>query len=219
MLIATPKIDPALRERLSELDELRARLGQGVARSTPWIGLLRRQVRASSVEGSTSIEGFSVAPGEALALAGGERPVEPEGESQMALSCYARAMEHVGAMASDPGFRWLDRVILDLHFDACSFQRGERPGRWRDGPVGITGDDGRLIYRAPDADEVPTLMAAVVEWLERGDPDAHVVIRAAMAHLHVVSVHPFADGNGRISRIVQSLVLAREGLLSPSSAP
>ena len=36
-----------------------------------------------------------------------------------------------------------------------------------------------------------------------------------MAHLHIVSVHPFRDGNGRISRIVQSLVLARDGLLSP----
>ena len=39
-----------------------------------------------------------------------------------------------------------------------------------------------------------------------------------MAHLHVVSVHPFRDGNGRISRITQSLVLAREGLLSPEFA-
>jgi Fic family protein len=41
------------------------------------------------------------------------------------------------------------------------------------------------------------------------------VIRAAVAHLHVVSIHPFRDGNGRISRITQSLVLAREWLLSP----
>jgi Fic family protein len=58
-------------------------------------------------------------------------------------------------------------------------------------------------------------MDEVVDWLERGDRDAHVVVRAAMAHLHVVSVHPFRDGNGRISRITQSLVLARDGLLSP----
>ena len=36
-----------------------------------------------------------------------------------------------------------------------------------------------------------------------------------MAHLHLISVHPFRDGNGRVSRIVQSLVLAREGLVSP----
>ena len=58
-------------------------------------------------------------------------------------------------------------------------------------------------------------MDEVVEWLEHGDLDAHVAVRAAMAHLHVVSVHPFRDGNGRISRIVQSLVLARQGLLAP----
>jgi Fic family protein len=58
-------------------------------------------------------------------------------------------------------------------------------------------------------------MAEVIEWLDEGDPDVHVVIRAAMAHLHVVSVHPFHDGNGRISRIIQSLALAREGLMSP----
>jgi len=62
---------------------------------------------------------------------------------------------------------------------------------------------------------VPGLMAEVVDWLQRGDPKLHVVVRAAMAHLHVVSVHPFHDGNGRISRIVQSLVLARDGLMSP----
>lgn len=55
----------------------------------------------------------------------------------------------------------------------------------------------------------------MVEWLAEGDLEADVVIRAAMAHLHVVSVHPFRDGNGRISRIVQSLVLAREGFASP----
>src|SRR2546428_3570187 len=61
-------------------------------------------------------------------------------------------------------------------------------------------------------------MAEVVDWLGNGDLDADVVVRAAMAHLHTVSVHPFRDGNGRISRIVQSLVLAREGLVSPEFA-
>jgi len=215
MLIATPPIDSEIRARLGELDRLRIQLGQETGGHSPWIGALRRQVRASAVEGSTSIEGFSVGEGEAVALVGGERRVDPGDENQMAIACYARAMDHVGAMAEDPSFRWLDRVVLDLHFDACSFQRGDGPGRWRAGPVGITGGDGRLVYRAPEADEVPGLMAEVVEWLESGDLDAHVVVRAAMAHLHVVSVHPFRDGNGRASRIVQSLVLAREGLISP----
>ena len=66
-----------------------------------------------------------------------------------------------------------------------------------------------------DPDDDARIIDEVVAWLERSDPDTHAVVRAAMAHLHVVSVHPFRDGNGRISRIVQSLVLAREGLLAP----
>ena len=58
-------------------------------------------------------------------------------------------------------------------------------------------------------------MAELVDWLQEGDLDAPAVVRAAMAHLNLVLIHPFRDGNGRISRIVQSLVLAREGLISP----
>ena len=45
-------------------------------------------------------------------------------------------------------------------------------------------------------------MDEVVSWLAEDDPEVDVFVRAAMAHLNVISVHPFRDGNGRISRIV-----------------
>jgi Fic family protein len=216
MIFATPPISPTLRQRLEELSGLRHALGQQVGSSSaPWMGSLRREVRASSVESSTSIEGFSVTPEEALALVDGRELADRDDDDQQAVACYAQAMDHVGTMAIDPGFRWRDRVILDLHFDACYFQRDRDPGLWRTGPIGVTGADGSLEYRGPDAGEVPGLMAEVVEWLESGDLEADVVVRAAMAHLNLISVHPFRDGNGRISRIVQSLVLAREGFTSP----
>jgi Fic family protein len=214
MLLPTPPLTPSLGARLDELDELRRILGQEIHRPARWMGTLRRLVQATSIEGSTSIEGFHVSAEEALALLGGEEQVDPTDVDRMAVSCYGRAMDHVAVMAVDPAFVWLDRVILDLHFEACYFQPGESPGLWRSGPVGITGGDGRLVYVGPDAQEVPALMAEAVAWLQEGDLDAHVVVRAAMAHLHLVSIHPFRDGNGRISRIVQSLVLARDGLLS-----
>ena len=152
---------------------------------------------------------------ETTALATGEAP-EHADEGRLALSSYAHAMDHVGVMAADPAFRWLDRVVLDLHFDACSFQRDRDPGRYRRGGIEVSGlGDGPPAYVGPPAEEVPGLLQEVVDWLDHGDRDAHVVVRAAMAHLHVVSVHPFRDGNGRISRIVQSLVLARDGVLAP----
>jgi Fic family protein len=216
-LFRTPKLVPELRERLEELDRLREALSSRVGRGGQWLGALRRLARASSVGSSTSIEGFSVPEEEVAALVSGEATPLADEEDRMAVACYARAMDHVGVMADDPGFRWDERVILDLHFDACWFQRDMTPGRWRTGPIGVTGG-GSLIYQAPPAEQVAGLMADVVGWLEEGDLQAPVVVRAAMAHLHVVSIHPFRDGNGRIARIVQSLVLAREGLLSPEFA-
>ncbi len=216
MIYRTPSLPQDFRDRLAELDGLRGQLGRETGYPSPWIGTLRRQLRAASVESSVSIEGFELAPGEAEhVVAGAASGVDESDENRLAVASYARAMDHVGVMALDPVFEWRDRVILDLHFDACYFQRDKSPGHWRTGPIAVTAPDGTLAYQAPDGEEVVPLMREVVEWLSEADPDEHVVVRAAMAHLHVVSVHPFRDGNGRISRIVQSLVLARDGLLSP----
>ena len=215
MIYRTPPITGTLSKRLAELAQLRDELDLGIAGPARWMGTLRREVRASSIESSTSIEGFSVSTAEALELTGDREAPDRGDESRQAVACYARAIDHVGAMAMDPGFRWSDRAILDLHFDACHFQRDKGPGLWRTGPIGVTGADGSLEFQGPDSAEVPGLMAEVVDWLAGGAPEVDAFARAAMAHLHVTSVHPFRDGNGRVARIVQSLVLAREGLGSP----
>lgn len=217
MIFATPPTTGRLATQLRVLDELRGRLGDATGIAGLWLGQLRRQARAESVESSVSIEGFRVAARDAVALVAGDEQPDPEDESGLAVASYARAMDHVGTMAIDPHFRWSDRVILDLHFDACVFQRDRAPGLWRTGPTLVTAPGGgpEPAYTGPEAEDVPGLMGEIVDWLNDGDLDAHVVVRAAMAHLHVVSAHPFGDGNGRISRIVQSLVLARAGVLAP----
>lgn len=63
-------------------------------------------------------------------------------------------------------------------------------------------------------------MSEVVEWLDRGDPDAHLVVQAAMAHLHLVSVHPFNDGSGRNTGYVAAEALRMEAQsMTPKEAP
>jgi Fic family protein len=57
-------------------------------------------------------------------------------------------------------------------------------------------------------------MEELTDWLGEQDGD-HPLVRAAMAHLHLVSIHPWADGNGRMSRSLQTLMIAREGVLAP----
>ncbi|WP_320670242.1 Fic family protein [Patulibacter defluvii] len=213
MLFRLPALDARLTARIAELDEARRLLGRQVGQASPWSGELRRTMRADAAHSSVSIEGFSVPVEQLRSVAAGH--ADERDRDQQAVAHYARAIDHVAAMAEDPGFAWSTRAILDLHFDCCAFQREHRPGRWRQGPIAVTAPEGGLAYQAPPADEVPALMDEVVAWLEEGDLDAPTVVRAAMAHLHVVSVHPFADGNGRVSRIVQSLALARDGLLAP----
>ncbi len=219
MINGTPAPSRSLQRELIRLDALRERLHVGTRGPARWIGGLRRLAMARAVGNSTSIEGFRVPREDAAALVSHEAEPEAGEASRQAVACYGRAMDHVAAMADDPTFEWSARVILDLHFEACHFQNDARPGRWRDGPVSVTDHDGSIAYRAPDAENVPTLMDEVVRWLQSPDAIAvHPVVRAAMAHLHVVSVHPFRDGNGRIARIIQSLVLARDGLVAPEFA-
>lgn len=216
MIYATPTTDASLRAQLAAFDQLREELGVHASVAGPWLGSLRQQWRASSAESSIEIEGFRVPSEETLAIATGAEPPDPTDEDRMALSSYARAMDHVGVMAEDDAFEWVERAVLDLHFDACYFQKDKEPGQYRKRGIEVTSPgDGPPTYVGPPAEEVRPLVGEIVRWLGTGDLEAHLLVRAAMAHLHVVSVHPFRDGNGRISRIIQSLVLARGGLLAP----
>lgn len=215
MIFEIPPIRGSLAEALRELQALRTQLESQLTHPIRWIGSLRREVRAASISGSTSIEGFSVSSEEALELSERRAAAADDDENRQAVACYARAMDHVGTMAADPEFQWLDRVILDLHFDACYFQREKDPGLWRRGPIGVTGADGSLEYSGPDAEQLPGLIEEIVTALQEDDAEIDAAVRGAMAHLNLISVHPFRDGNGRISRIVQSLVLALDGALAP----
>jgi Fic family protein len=188
-----------------------------VKRSSPWGGKLRRDALVDAVIASTSIEGYRVSPAEARSLVDGIMPRASDGDNQWAVACYARAMEHVQVMSDDPMFEWGHRVVLDLHFDACQFQRNRKPGKYRDRSVHVSAGDGGIVYTAPDAHDVPELMTEALDWLRQSD-GVPPIIRAAMAHLHFVSIHPFRDGNGRVGRILQSLVLARAAILAPEFA-
>lgn len=87
-------------------------------------------------------------------------------------------------------------------------------GAWRDdasGPMqvvsGAIGKE-RVHYQAPDAARLPGEMQGFLDWFEKKD-DTDPVLRAAIAHLWFVTIHPFEDGNGRIARAVADMALAR----------
>jgi len=212
----TPPKSGVLERRLTELDALRRYLAQRLGDSAqPWTGGLRRLAAAEATVGSTSIEGYGASIEDTVEILAGRHPAKPAEETQRIIAAYGQAMDRVAALADDPHFHWSSQTILELHFLICHPQPEASPGRLREGPVMVTRGPGRDPYRAPSSGEVRGLLDEVTTWLESGDLPRHPVVRASMAHLNLVSIHPFRDGNGRVARVVQSLVLAKEGLLRP----
>ena len=215
-IYATPPKSRALERRLTELDELRRYLARHLGETAqPWTGALRRLAAAEAAVGSTSIEGYGASLADTIEILAGRHPAKASEETQRIIAAYGQAMDRVAALADDSQFRWSPQTFLELHFLISHPQPNARPGRFRDGPVIVSRGAGRDAYRAPVSHEVPALAGEVVTWLESGDLGRHPIVRAAMAHLNLVSIHPFRDGNGRVARVVQSLVLAKEGLLRP----
>jgi Fic family protein len=118
-------------------------------------------------------------------------------------------------LASDPPV--IDEsLIRSLHFMMMKYDLSKNPGRWRPNAIWVEDDDGRTVYEAPDREQVDSLMTDLVAAVNAGE--GHPTVRAAMAHLNLTMIHPFSDGNGRMARCLQSLALARDGIVSPEFA-
>lgn len=124
-------------------------------------------------------------------------------------------MAYVVQLADDADFGYSTALIRSLHFMMTEYSLEALPGRWRSRSSFVRNDvTGALVYEGPDHELVPELMAELAERLNDAD-DAPPLVRGAMAHLNLVMIHPFRDGNGRMARALQTLVLAREGILAP----
>lgn len=209
-LYATPEINADRRQKLSAIDDARADLGRRIVPTEKWVSAMRRASQASAYSSSTRIEGYDTPPERAVELLG---DATASGTNELAFSAYARAMQHVGVLAQDEEFEWSRRLVLDLHFDVCAFQPEASPGALRTGPIYVTGPVGSTAFEGPPAQSVPSLIQEFVDVLTTTRD--HPLIAAAMAHLNLVSIHPFEDGNGRIARVIQSLVIARTGETAP----
>lgn len=219
MLYPTPTLTPHDERVLAQIDQMRGALRQQV-RATPsrWTAGLRKFLTADAVAASNSIEGFKVSTVDVEDLMEGERDVAVSEENREETLAYQRMMTYVQTLHDVDDFRYGKEFLNALHWILQGHRHSTRrpAGQWRRGAVYVTDarDPSIAVYTAPPADSVPGLMAELVDWLDAADA-SHPLVRAAMAHLHLVSIHPWADGNGRMSRSLQTLLIAREGVLAP----
>lgn len=215
-ILATPPLGLDDRTVLSAITDLHQRLAVYVREPRRWTGLVAKVLLARAIQGSNSIEGYNVSLDDAVAAIDDEDAVEADPTSWAAVRSYRDAMTYVLQLAHDDHFTLTTELIKSLHFILQQYDLQKWPGRWRAGDVYVVdGHTGRAVYTGPDAELVPGLVAELVASLQPPADGEPPLVRAAMAHLNLALIHPFKDGNGRMARCLQALMLAREGLVSP----
>lgn len=217
MLFRTPELDADDRRVLAEIEAMREELRIHLRPRPRWDGLLRRGLFAAAVQGSNTIEQITVSMADARAAVEGQTMSgEADPQTQTAILGYRDALTYVQQTPEMPFFEYSQVLLSALHFMIQKYDRTKWPGRYRPGAIFVTSSDPfDPAYTGPDADRVPGLMGELVEWLNHGDLEQPPLVRAAMAHLNLVCIHPWRDGNGRAARCLHTLVLARNGELAP----
>jgi Fic family protein len=208
MLFEAPKLDDLELGVVARTEDLQRNLKYAVQTPKRWPGLLRRALFARAIRASNSIEGFNVTIEDAIAAVEGDEPLDAADADWKAVRGYRSAMTYVLQLADDPHFKHSTDFLRSLHFMMMEHDLSKHPGRWRNGPIQVVDEAKReVVYRGPDAEAVPELMEELVASLNQSGDSAPSMVRAA--------IHPFSDGNGRMARCLQSLVLARAGTLVP----
>lgn len=215
MLFETPRLGPEEHRVLALVEGFRGKLRRQLHEPRRWYGSLRRASFARAVQGSNSIEGFDAALDDAAAINLGEEPLDASEETWLAIKGYRDAMTFVLQLANESDFFYSEQLLKSLHFMMTNHELRHRPGLWRAGAIYVRDDGtGEIVHEGADIDEVPALMRELVEGLNHENA-VPPLVGAAMAHLHLVLIHPFRDGNGRMGRCLQTLVLARERIVDP----
>lgn len=131
------------------------------------------------------------------------------------VSSYVAALEH-GLKRIRGGFPISNRLLREIHEVLLSTGRGadKRPGKFRSSQNWIGGTrPGNAVFVPPPPDRVEHCMASLERFIHDHEQKTPVLIKAALAHAQFETIHPFLDGNGRVGRLLITLLLCAEGVL------
>jgi Fic family protein len=158
---------------------------------------LRKKNRIKTIQSSLSIEGNTLSVGQITAILENKRVVGPSKDVQEvknAIGTYEQLTVFKATNLKDflKAHRLLMKELL------------ETAGKFRSQSVGIV-QGSKIAHLAPPGDRVPALMQSLFDWLKKSDE--HTLIKSCVFHYETEFIHPFMDGNGRIGRLWQTVIL------------
>lgn len=190
------QITPTILQAVADICEMVGRWSASAQAVSP---KLRRDNRIRTIQASLAIENNTLSVEQVTAVLAGKTvlglPREIQ-EVRNAFTAYERMNDWSPASRKD--FLAAHAVLMQGVVDDA--------GRFRKSGVGIYRGD-RLVHMAPPANRVSGLMDNVLKWLAA--TDAHPLITGSVFHYELEFIHPFMDGNGRMGRLWQTLILSR----------
>ncbi|EMJ5880660.1 Fic family protein [Enterobacter cloacae] len=189
-------ITPSILNQVVEIGEL---LGHWAAHSGRNSPLLRKENRIRTIQASLAIEHNSLTTGQVTAIMEGKRVLAPEKDIQEvrnAILAYEKLPE------------WKPWTLKDLLSAHRLLMLGlvDNPGKLRMGDVGVYRGN-QLVHMAPPASQINRLIADLLAWLK--ETELHPLITSSVFHYEFEFIHPFSDGNGRMGRLWQTLILSQ----------
>ena len=188
-------ITPSILNQVIEIGEL---LGHWAAHSGRTSPLLRKENRIRTIQASLAIEHNSLTTRQVTAIMDGKRVLAPEKDIQEVRNAIL-------AYEKLPDWKpWRLNDLLSAHRVLMS-GLVDKPGKLRQGDVGVYRGT-QLVHMAPPASQMQRLINDLLCWLEQ--TDIHPLIASSVFHYEFEFIHPFSDGNGRMGRLWQTLILS-----------
>ncbi|MDC9590297.1 Fic family protein [Xenorhabdus sp. XENO-10] len=189
------RITPSILNRVIEIGEL---LGRWSVQSETISPLLRKENRIRTIQASLAIEHNSLSIEQVTAIMDGKRVLAPAKDIQEvrnAILAYEKLPD------------WRSHRLSDLLAAHRLLMMGliDQPGQLRCSDVGIYREN-QLVHMAPPASQISRLVSDLLTWLKQ--TDIHPLIASSIFHYEFEFIHPFADGNGRMGRLWQTLILS-----------
>ena len=203
------QISPELLRLLTQATELKAWIAQAVV-DVPWLPALQGDTAARLAHSSTAIEGNPLRLPDVQALARGETTGAPAKVAREVKN-YLAATRWVWNIKA--GAPVTEKDLLHLHgLLTVAVLPAEQSGRYKTKLNRVIDHKGRTVYTPPGPDRAKTLTRDLIAWINKPEiAKLHPVIVNAIAHHRLVSIHPFADGNGRAARVLGVWLLYTRG--------
>lgn len=207
-------LTPQIERDVAWLEAAHARLSRSGVVSRRWAGRLKRELLVGAVAASSRMEGVRVDDDQTRRILAGDAVTTVSTGDAALVEGYRDAVTCAVGEATSADFIWSPQVILELHRVAMASSQQADAGVLRSEPVFVVDGAGMVIYSAPPAPLVPALVEEMCEWLNLSR-DLPGPVVSAVVHARVAGIHPFADGNGRVARILATAAMVRGGYTIP----